>query len=562
MFKARATGLDAASKTLFINEGDVSYDMIVIATGMTHSYFGRDDWEKLAPGLKTIPDALRIRARVLEAFEKAELEEDPFRRESLLTFVIVGAGPTGVELAGALGELAHRTLKDEYRRFDPTRAKIVLLDFADRILPTFDQRLSAKAEKSLEKLGVMVRSGAKVIQVTEESVMIESGGRTEEFSAENVFWAAGVEATDVAREFAKALNAETDAVGRIKVREDLSVPGHPDVFVIGDLAAFPDPLPGVAPVAMQMGKHLLKVIRAKKRGEAPPAFRYRDYGTLAVIGRNAAVADFGWLKLSGFAAWLIWAVVHIVQIIGFDNRLVIAAQWAYSLSDLQSRRAIDRGRGRRAVNCADQMQSRESNATETEDLWSTMNGEIQAVDSYKSFGVRTRVLGMKLAVGSLSAMFGALTVLYLLQLPRKLDYPFKAPNSLWVSTAMILLSSLAVWLGLRAIRAGDRRKLFVRISYTMLFGVLFLASQGFAWSGLVKAQVFAPTNPVRDLFYVLTGVHGAHVLAGIVWLGVVVRKAYRGGYSKSAHLGVELFSLYWHFMAIVWIFFFVMLVFL
>jgi NADH dehydrogenase len=330
VIKARATSLDAESRTLFTNEGGVSYDVIVIATGMTHSYFGRNDWEKLAPGLKTIPDALRIRARVLEGFEKAELEEDALRRESLLTFVIVGAGPTGVELAGAVGELAHRTLKHDFRRFDPAKAKIVLLDFAERILPTFDPRLSAKAQKSLEKLGVTVRTGAKVVQVEEDKVMIESGGRTEEIHADNVFWAAGVEATEVAREFAKALNAETDYVGKIRVKEDLSVPGHPEVFVIGDLAAFPTPLPGVAQVAMQMGKHLPKVIRARERGRVAPAFRYRDYGTLAVIGRNAAVADFGWLKMSGFVAWLIWAIVHIVQIIGFDNRLVIAAQWAYS----------------------------------------------------------------------------------------------------------------------------------------------------------------------------------------------------------------------------------------
>lgn len=191
-----------------------------------------------------------------------------------------------------------------------------------------------------------------------------------------------------------------------------------------------------------------------------------------------------------------------------------------------------------------------------------MNGAIHAPTDYRSFGVRTRVLGMKLAVASLSAMFGALTILYLLQLPRKLEYPFEAPRSLWVSTVMILLSSLALWQGVRAIRVGDRGKLFARVSYTMLFGVLFLASQGFAWSELIRAQVFSPTNPVRDLFYVLTAVHGIHVLAGIAWLGFVVRKAYRGEYSRSAHLGIELFSMYWHFMGIVWIVFFAILMFL
>ncbi len=326
----KAKGLDVQSKEVVTDHGEVPYDTLIIATGVRHSYFGNDGWEEIAPGLKTIEDALRIRAKVLSAFESAELEDDPARRAALLSFVIVGAGPTGVELAGALGELSRRTLRGDFRRIDPALATIYLVEGDSRVLPTFDARLSVRARRSLERLGVTVLNESRVTDIADGEVTISAQGESRTLRSENVFWAAGVEACGFSLAVAEATDAKTDSAGRIAVLENLTVDGHDDIFVIGDLASFPTPLPGVAQVAMQMGRHVARVLSHRFKGRAEPSFRYRDYGSLAVIGRNSAVGKIGRFMVAGIFGWVAWAFIHIMQIVGFDNRLVIAVQWAYS----------------------------------------------------------------------------------------------------------------------------------------------------------------------------------------------------------------------------------------
>jgi NADH dehydrogenase len=321
------TGIDLAAHRVQCARGSLDYDFLVVATGATHAYFGHDEWERYAPGLKTLDDAFLIRRRVLLAFEHAERETDPARRQAWLNFVVVGGGSTGVELAGTLIELARHTLPREFRRSDPRRASVRLIEAGPRLLPAFDPILSDKARRQLEHLGVEVHTGVAVSGIDADGVKL--GERR--LPARTVLWAAGVAASPVGR----LLDTELDRAGRVQVLPDLSLPGHPEVFVIGDLAgiarASGKPVPGVAPAAKQMGRHVGTIIRSRLRGDDERLpFHYRDDGSLATIGRMAAVAQFGKLKLSGFPAWSVWLLAHIYFLIGFRNRLVVMLDWAWA----------------------------------------------------------------------------------------------------------------------------------------------------------------------------------------------------------------------------------------
>ena len=321
------TGVDVAHKHVLVEGQAVPYDTLILATGATHSYFGNDDWAAHAPGLKSVEDATRIRSRILDAFEQAEITDDPATRRKLLTFVIVGAGPTGVELAGAIAELARNGMAKDFRNFDPASARIILVEAAPRVLPPFDARMSAFARTSLEALGVEVRVDSKVETVDANGVVVNG----ERIFAGTVLWAAGV----VASPAAKWLGLEADRAGRIKVGPDLSVPGLPDVFAIGDTALAMawdgKPVPGLAAAAKQEGVYLASVLRARLRGHAaPPPFRYQHRGSLATIGRESAVADFGKLRLTGAAAWWLWGAVHALLLVGLRNRLTVVVGWMWS----------------------------------------------------------------------------------------------------------------------------------------------------------------------------------------------------------------------------------------
>jgi NADH dehydrogenase len=332
---AEVAGFDVPHRQVLLLDGTtIPYDTLVVAAGARHHYFSHPEWEKFAPGLKTIEDATDIRRRILLAFEAAELAATPERRRALLTFVVVGGGPTGVELAGAVGEVAHHTLRGNFRSIDPASAKILLLEAADRILGTYPPQLSAKAVASLERLGVTVRTHAAVTDVGAEHVEIRSDGKTEVIPAHTVLWAAGVDASPLARALAQATGAALDRAGRITVEPDTTLPGHPEIFVIGDMANYPHeggkPLPGVAPVAMQQGRYVANLIQCRLKGEPPIPFHYRDHGTMATIGRAAAVADLGSVRLSGYLAWLTWLFVHILYLIAFENRVMVMFQWAWN----------------------------------------------------------------------------------------------------------------------------------------------------------------------------------------------------------------------------------------
>jgi len=321
-----ANGIDPDTRTVTLREGGaLHYDYLVLATGATHAYFGNDEWAERAPGLKTVDDATEIRRRFLVAFEAAEREGDPAARKRLLTFAIVGAGPTGVELAGAMAEIARQVMPREFRSIDTKTARIILLEGGPRVLPTYTDESSARAERQLAALGVEVRKGALVTGITNESVVIGE----EEIPAANVFWAAGVAASPLGAE----LGVPLDRAGRVIVEQDCSVPGRPEIFALGDIARFEQDgrlVPGVAPAAIQMGKHAARAIRAAVAGQERPAFRYRDKGNLATIGRARAVAEIAGLKLSGFIAWFVWAFVHILYLIGFRNRIVVMLEWGWS----------------------------------------------------------------------------------------------------------------------------------------------------------------------------------------------------------------------------------------
>ena len=304
----------------------IAYDALLLATGATHAYFGHDEWARHAPGLKTLDDALQLRRHLLLAFERAEAETDPEKRAAWLSFAIVGGGPTGVELAGTLAEIARHTLKNEFRRIDPSQARVRLVEAGPRVLASFPDTLSEKARRQLERLGVEVVTGTPVSDITDEGYRL---GETF-IPAKTVVWAAGVAASPLAR----TLGVSLDRAGRVPVQPDLSVAGHPDIFVAGDLAAVTSdgrPVPGVAPAAKQMGRHVAQVLRARLDGRASPGdFRYQDYGNLATIGRMAAVVDFGRLKFSGLLAWWFWLTAHVFFLIGFRNRLVVLLNWCWA----------------------------------------------------------------------------------------------------------------------------------------------------------------------------------------------------------------------------------------
>jgi NADH dehydrogenase len=321
-----ARTIDGNEKSVLLDDGGrIPYDYLIVGTGSTHSYFGHDDWAPYAPGLKTLDDALEIRRRVLLAFERAERQEDPAERAAWLTFVIIGGGATGVELAGTCAEIARHTLRGEFRRMDPRSARVVLIEGTDRVLPPYPSDLSEKAKLQLERLGVTVWTGRLVTGVDAEGVSLGA----EKLSARTVVWAAGVAASPLGR----SLGAPLDRAGRVQVNPDLSVPGHPEIFVAGDLAVVPG-VPGIAPAAKQMGTHAARNIINSIRGRPRAPFRYRDWGQLATIGRKAAVAVIGRVKLSGFVAWFVWLVAHIYFLINFRNRLVVmfdlaAAYWTF-----------------------------------------------------------------------------------------------------------------------------------------------------------------------------------------------------------------------------------------
>jgi NADH:ubiquinone reductase (H+-translocating) len=319
--------VDPAKRCVRLADGvEVSYDYLVVGTGATHAYFGHDEWAEHAPGLKTIDDATEIRRRFLLAFEAAEREADAEARKRLLTFVIVGAGPTGVELAGAMSEIARQVMPTDFRSIDTTTTRIILVEALDRVLPTYPPDLSAKAARQLERLGVEVRTGGRVTEIGPAHVRIGE----EDIAAENVFWAAGVSASKLGAR----LGVETDRAGRVLVEPDCSIPGHPEVFVVGDLALARqengDQVPGVAQGAIQMGQHAAKQIRRDLDAKPRQRFSYRDKGDLATIGRAAAVARLAGLHLSGFVAWVIWVFVHIAYLIGFRNRVLVLLQWAWA----------------------------------------------------------------------------------------------------------------------------------------------------------------------------------------------------------------------------------------
>lgn len=331
---AEATRIDAANRRVILSDGAVEYDTLVVSAGATHQYFGHPEWEEFAPGLKTIEDATAMRRRILLAFEAAEREQEPDKRHALLTFVIVGGGPTGVELAGALGEIAKDTLRSDFRSIDPASARIILVEGTDRVLPSYPPKLSAAARRMLEHLGVIVRTGAFVTGVSEHAVTLRGGDRTEQIPARTILWAAGVLTSPLGKSLSEAIGAPLDKSGHIIVQPDLSVPGHPEIFVIGDLANFSHqtghPLPGVAQPAIQEGRYVAKVISRRLRQQAPPPpFHYFDKGNLATVGRAAAVADLNWLRISGIPAWLIWIFVHLFYIMEFRNRLLILLQWGW-----------------------------------------------------------------------------------------------------------------------------------------------------------------------------------------------------------------------------------------
>lgn len=327
-----AIDLDAERHRLIYDSGELAYDSLIIAAGSGDYYFGHEDWKQVAPGLKTVEEATQIRHRLLYAFEAAEKEFDPDKRREWLTFVLVGAGATGVELAGALGEIAHDTLRHDFRSIRPQEAVILLFEGGPRVLPTYPPDLSEKAARSLVRLGVTPRTNVMVTEIDALGVTVKTAGRMERIPARTVIWSAGVRASHFGEVLARRAGAELDRTGRVRVSSDCSVPGHPEIFVIGDLAYLEQdgkPLPGVAQVAMQGGGYVARLIQKRLKGETIPPFRYFDKGSLAVIGRAAAVAQIGRLHLSGLFAWLVWLFVHLMYLVEFSNRVLVFIQWGF-----------------------------------------------------------------------------------------------------------------------------------------------------------------------------------------------------------------------------------------
>jgi NADH dehydrogenase len=346
VLQAEVTGIDVAARTVALDGGAqvLGWDHLVVASGAVNSWFGHDDWAAHAPGLKTLADAFEIRARLIGAFERAERCDDDAQRAPWLTFVVIGAGPTGVEMAGTMAEIARHTLADEFRHVDTRRARIVLLEGGEHVLPSFVAALSQRARAQLERLGVEVRTGCRVTAIDRDGVTFTSGGTgaSERLLAGTVVWAAGVAASPLGRALSASTGCELDRAGRVVVDPDLAVRGHPAISVIGDLAAArshgvgePKPVPGVSPAAKQMGRLAAANILRRLRGQPPQPFRYRDWGNLATIGRNAAVVELGApvlgaLRFSGYFAWLFWLFAHIYFLIGFRNRLIVLIDWAWA----------------------------------------------------------------------------------------------------------------------------------------------------------------------------------------------------------------------------------------
>ncbi|MBS0309266.1 MAG: NAD(P)/FAD-dependent oxidoreductase [Proteobacteria bacterium] len=352
------TDIDVAQRLVMLEDGaKLTYDYLIVATGATHSYFGRDEWAAVAPGIKTLDDAFEVRRRTLLAFERAERENDATQSAPWLTFAVIGGGATGVEMAGTMAEIARHTLHGEFRRIDSRQARVVLLEGNDRVLPPFPPDLSEKARKQLEKLGVEVRTSCRVTAIDADGLTFTSAQGEERLVAKTVIWAAGVAASPLG----KSLGVALDRAGRVPVEPDLSIAGHPEVYVVGDLAAATSdgkPVPGVSPAAKQMGRTAARNILRRLRNQPVEIFRYRDYGSLATIGRKAAVAMLGKVKFSGFSAWLFWLFVHIYFLIGFRNRLMVMADWAWAYMTFQrSARIVTGADGRESKTAAIKRQS-------------------------------------------------------------------------------------------------------------------------------------------------------------------------------------------------------------
>jgi NADH:ubiquinone reductase (H+-translocating) len=340
--------IDPKAQQVILGDEVVPYDTLIVATGVNHSYFGKDKWKEFAPGLKTVEDAIEMRRQIFSAFEAAEKETDPEKRRALLTFVIVGGGPTGVELAGAIAELAYQTLTEDFRSIKTSEARILLLQGGDRILPHIAPELSKVAAESLQKLGVAVYTNTRVTNIENNIVTFKQGDELTEIVSKTILWAAGVQGSPMGKALAKSTGVECDRSGRVIVEPDLSIKGYKNIFVVGDLGNFSyqngKPLPGVAPVAKQQGEYVAKLIKRRLQGDTLPQFRYNDVGTLAMIGQNLAVVDLGLIKLKGFIAWLFWLVIHIYFLIEFDTKLVVAIQWGWNYITRNRRSRLITGR--------------------------------------------------------------------------------------------------------------------------------------------------------------------------------------------------------------------------
>ncbi|MDF2388218.1 NAD(P)/FAD-dependent oxidoreductase [Nostoc ellipsosporum NOK] len=340
--------IDPKAQQVIMGDKVIPYDTLIVATGANHSYFGKDNWKDLAPGLKTVEDAIEMRRRIFSAFEAAEKETDLEKRRALLTFVIVGGGPTGVELAGAIAELAYKTLKEDFRNIDTSEAKILLLQGADRVLPHISPDLSEVAAESLQKLGVIIQTNTRVTNIENNIVTFKQGDEVTAIASKTILWAAGVQGSPMAKVLAERTGVECDRAGRVIVEPDLTIKGYRNIFVVGDLGNFSHqdgkPLPGVAPVAKQQGEYVAKLIQKRLQGQTLPAFHYNHVGSLAMIGQNLAIVDLGFLKLTGFLAWVFWLIVHIYFLIEFDTKLLVVFQWAWNYITRNRRSRLITGR--------------------------------------------------------------------------------------------------------------------------------------------------------------------------------------------------------------------------
>lgn len=368
------TQVDVQHNKILTSAGEFEYDYVLLACGALHSYFGNDHWEELAPGLKTIEQATEIRRRVLSAFEKAELTDDPAEKRKQLTFVVVGGGPTGVELAGAIGEMSRFTLAKDFRSIDSKLARIILVEAGPRILPMFSEALASRAVRDLESLGVQVWNHSRVSEISKQGVEVSG----EQISAATVLWAAGVEASEVG----KASQLECDPQGRVIVGKDLAIPSHPNAFVAGDQCSFESEhgkkLPGVAPVAVQQGKHFAKVIRAELNAESRPEFQYYDKGQMATIGRSRAIAETGKMKLTGFSAWMAWLFVHIYFLTGFRNRLFVIMSWAWSFLTFRRGARLILAKNWKSFSATDTAEQASANDADSKDAGNKDGGDKDA----------------------------------------------------------------------------------------------------------------------------------------------------------------------------------------